>query len=290
MALLAHALGSVGAPTGASAHQQLPRPQVTCVEGDAAQVSLKVKICAGEPLGAPAGIQLRWFQGDASDAWPRTAADGLCMAFLTQRIRGHFLAPGDCIEVPIGELIKDETGRITPGCAVPLQCGSSYAVKAYAVRTSIYKLSPASTTAYCETLACTPPGDSCTFTQGYWNNHGPVPSGNNQYTWPEPPRTAGLMLGTVPYTPAQLQSILNQPVGGNGLVSLSRQLIAAKLNVANGADPTEIAQTIADADALIGARVVPPVGTGSLSPSATSALNDALTAYNEGRTGPGHCG
>lgn len=291
MALLAHALGSVGAPTGASAHQQLPRPQVTCVEDDATQVSLKVKICAGEPLGAPAGIQLRWFQGDASDAWPRTAADGLCMAFLTQRIRGHFLAPGACIEVPIGELIKDETGRITPGCAVPLQCGSSYAVKAYAVRTSTYKLSPASTTAYCETLACTPPGDSCTFTQGYWDSHGPVPKGNNDYTWPQSVKDAGgFTLGNVFYTNAQLQSILQQPTKGNGLVSLAHQLIAAKLNVANGADPTDVSQTIVDADALIGALVVPPVGTGSLPPADTSALNDALADYNEGKTGPGHCG
>ena len=42
-------------------------------------------------------------------------------------------------------------------------------------------------------------------------------------------------------------------------------------------------------DALIGTLVIPPVGTGFLDPSGTSALNDTLTDYNEGAIGPGHC-
>jgi hypothetical protein len=103
-------------------------------------------------------------------------------------------------------------------------------------------------------------------------------------------KTGGLDLGNLSYSAAQLQSILKQATKGNGLVSLSRQLIAAKLNVANGADDTDVADTIADADALIGDVVVPPVGSGFLDPDHTSALNDALADYNEGKTGPGHCG
>src|SRR5206468_2504671 len=71
---------------------------------------------------------------------------------------------------------------------------------------------------------------------------------------------------------------------------LAHQLIAAKLNVAQGASPTAVASAIASADALIGALVVPPIGSGFLKPSATSALTDALDAYNSGTTGPGHCG
>jgi len=66
-------------------------------------------------------------------------------------------------------------------------------------------------------------------------------------------------------------------------------LIAAKLNIANGADSTDIAQAISDADTLIGSLVVPPVGGGFLAPGATSTLVQALAAYNEGVTGPGHC-
>ena len=118
-----------------------------------------------------------------------------------------------------------------------------------------------------------------------------MPSGNNDYTWPDSVKQAGgFSLGNIFYTNAQLQSILKRPTKGNGLVSLARQLIAAKLNVANGTDPTDVSQTIVDADALIGVLAVPPVGTGFLAPANTSALNDALADYNEGKTGPGHCG
>ena len=73
------------------------------------------------------------------------------------------------------------------------------------------------------------------------------------------------------------------------MIALAHQLIAAKLNVANGADATAVAQAISDADALIGALVVPPIGAGFLAPSVTSALTTALANYNEGATGPGHC-
>jgi len=43
----------------------------------------------------------------------------------------------------------------------------------------------------------------------------------------------------------------NTPAQGNGLLTLTHQLIAAKLNIANDADSTDIAQGISDADALI---------------------------------------
>jgi cysteine-rich repeat protein len=87
-----------------------------------------------------------------------------------------------------------------------------------------------------------------------------------------------------------LLSILGTPVQGNGILSLAHQLIATKLNLAGGADAAAIASDVGAADALIGALVVPPVGTGSLKASATSALVDALNDYNPGGTGPGHCG
>jgi cysteine-rich repeat protein len=118
----------------------------------------------------------------------------------------------------------------------------------------------------------------CTLTVGYWKTH--------PESWP----VASLTLGSVSYTKAQLLSILSTSVNGNGLIALAHQTIAAKLNVANGADPAAAASSIAAADALIGALVVPPVGNGYLKPSATSALTAALDAYNTGTVGPGHCG
>jgi hypothetical protein len=127
------------------------------------------------------------------------------------------------------------------------------------------------------------PGEGCTLTQGYWKNHGGT--GPQADAWP----VNNLTLGSVNYTQAQLLAILGTPVKGNGLISLAHQLIAAKLNVAAGADDTDIATAIGNADALIGALVIPPVGSGSLSTSATSSLTGALGAFNEGTTGPGHC-
>jgi hypothetical protein len=83
---------------------------------------------------------------------------------------------------------------------------------------------------------------------------------------------------------------LTAPAQGNGLISLAHQLIATKLNILGGADPTAIAHTVSVADALILGRVVPPVGTGFLPPSASDDLTEALDDYNNGITGPGHCG
>ena len=124
-------------------------------------------------------------------------------------------------------------------------------------------------------------------TPGYWKTHGPIPKGNNDNEWP----VTSLELGNITYTDLQLLAILTTaPSKNNGLISLAHQLIAAKLNVENGADPTDITSTITAADALIGALAIPPVGSGSLDPSVTSALNDTLANYNEGGIGPGHCG
>jgi hypothetical protein len=99
-----------------------------------------------------------------------------------------------------------------------------------------------------------------------------------------------MMLGNVVYEMTELCSILHQPVQGNCLVSLAHQLIAAKLNIANGAPHDCIDQTIAEVEQLIGDLVVPPVGDGSL-PCNISGYIEALADYNEGVSGCAeHCG
>lgn len=124
----------------------------------------------------------------------------------------------------------------------------------------------------------TPSGSkNCGFTQGFWKNHADA--------WP----VSQLQLGSRTYDKAQLLAILNKEVDGNGLLALAHQLIAARLNIAYGASPAAIESTLAQADALIGSLVVPPVGNGRLPSSQTSKFNDALTAFNEGKVGPGHC-
>jgi cysteine-rich repeat protein len=118
--------------------------------------------------------------------------------------------------------------------------------------------------------------NDCTLTQGYWKNH--------PNAWP----VNSVQLGSVTYSKAEALQIFGRSVNGNGLVSLAHQLIATKLNVASGASNT-VVNELAQADAAIGALVVPPVGSGFLATSATAGLAQALDDYNTGATGPGHC-
>lgn len=120
-------------------------------------------------------------------------------------------------------------------------------------------------------------GDDCTLTQGYWKNH--------PNAWP----VSSLELGSVTYTKAEALDILATSVNGNGLVALAHQLIATKLNLASGSTGSAVTQAVSDADTLIGGLVVPPVGTGYLASTSTSALTHALDDFNKGDTGPGHC-
>jgi hypothetical protein len=118
------------------------------------------------------------------------------------------------------------------------------------------------------TVPCAPVR-GCTLTQGGYKNH------FNGKILP-------LTLGTVSYTAAQIDSIMqNNAIKGNGLLSLAHQLITAKLNVIYGAAPDAATQTaINSADTLIGSLVVPPVGSGSLSAASTSALETILDTFN----------
>ena len=104
------------------------------------------------------------------------------------------------------------------------------------------------------------------------------------------------MLGSQTYTKTELLRILRSSVGSGGNADasliLADQLIAAKLNIANGADGTPVTTTIADADAVLS------MYTGKLPyrvrPNTTNGhrmVNDATTleSFNKGLLTPG-CG
>jgi hypothetical protein len=118
---------------------------------------------------------------------------------------------------------------------------------------------------------------NCTLTQGFWKNHG--------NSWP----VEQLLLGGTTYTKAQAIAILRTPPRGDATYILIHQLIAAKVNVASGADPTAVATVIANADAWLSAH---PLGSspGGTDREAGIALAALLDTYNSGLTGPGHCG
>ncbi len=116
--------------------------------------------------------------------------------------------------------------------------------------------------------------NACTNGMGWWKN--------NFEAWPG----TGKNLGNVYYTNEQLLAILNTPVKGNGLVSLSHHLIATKLNIANGSNPADVAGAEQAADALIGNL---NILTGNVKPNLVGNIKEALENYNNGVTGPGNC-
>jgi len=260
-------------------------PTLQC--GTATQTSINIIVTAGAS-GAPAGFSLQWMTAAAYAAngnqWLASDDPGLCKASFSgnANLSRYELGPNESVTVTVGEFLFDNGA--SSNCSGALTCGVTYVFRAFAHANSSMMRSEFTPHLSCSTLACVG-GDGCTLTQGYWKTHGPIPTGNNTNEWP----VTSMMLGSVNYTDMQLQSIFDTPAGGNGLIALAHQLIAAKLNIAHGSDPTAIAADIAAADALIGGLVIPPVGAGSLSPAATSALITALANYNEGATGPGHC-
>jgi hypothetical protein len=96
------------------------------------------------------------------------------------------------------------------------------------------------------------------------------------------------MLGKVSYTQSQLIKILNTAVGsGNNAdasLILADQLIPAKLSLANGSpDPGHLADSIAAADALIGASLIPmKVKPNTALGTKMTSLAIFLQKYNSG--------
>ncbi len=123
------------------------------------------------------------------------------------------------------------------------------------------------------------PPETCVFSHGYWKNH---PS-----AWPV--RTLQLGDPAKPihaYHQRALQSLIAMPAKGDASVILARQLIAAKLNIANGAQSSIALNAIAHADALLAAfnqrlpyhiKSSTPVGGGMTSTAAV------LDDFNNGR-------
>jgi len=244
--------------------------------------SVRIMVMAGM-TGAESGFTVEWIKKSTFDAlggWPAAGDPAIksgdftgVPVWITTGTSGDFtLPPAKWQAIGLGELF-DESG-VSATSTDELEANTEYVVRVSARATGT---SSASAPSPNMVVSTTIHAANCTFTQGYWKNH---PS-----AWP----VGGLTLGSVFYTAAELLSILNQPAQGNGLIILAHQLIAAKLNIANGADPTAAAAAIAAADAQIGALVVPPVGAGYLSPASVSATAATLDQYNNGLIGPGHC-
>ncbi len=91
-----------------------------------------------------------------------------------------------------------------------------------------------------------------------------------------------LQLGNVIYDREELQSIMDESSGDNGLIAVAKEQIAAKLNIANGANFDCIEQTVTDVDVLIGNLVIPPIGSGFIPLGNVQGYVNQLAQYNKG--------
>jgi hypothetical protein len=102
-----------------------------------------------------------------------------------------------------------------------------------------------------------------------------------------------MMLGTLSYTQQQLLTILNTPVGSgtkaDASLILAYQLIAAKLNIAAGAEaPAPVPATIGAADNAIGSSAIPmKIRTNTSLGRRMTSLASTLEAYNNGSLNAG---
>lgn len=118
---------------------------------------------------------------------------------------------------------------------------------------------------------------ACPKPQGYWKN--------NPSVWP----VDSLILGTQTYTKAQLLAILNNSTQSDASIILAKQLIAAKLNVANGSEAAPVSNTIAHADSLFAAfngKLAYKVKSSSATGKLMVADGSLLESYNNGLLTP----
>ncbi len=123
-----------------------------------------------------------------------------------------------------------------------------------------------------------PPGAKCPLTQGFWKNH--------PNAWP----VSSLILGSQSYTEAELLTILGTPPKGDASLILADQLIAAKLNIANGSNSAPVSSTITDADSLLSGftgKLPYNVKTSSATGQAMVTDGGVLDSYNSTLLTPG---
>jgi len=248
--------------------------------------TIHLDVTAGNS-GAPNGFTVEWMtlaQFDAiGDVWPEDPNDPVIQRAIyigfpslntVEGTTSFLLQPNELANIELGDIF-DETG-ILGGNRDEMSEGTEYVVRVKANGddgTTIGGAGLQSPSHYSNTHHCHTEhhdqGPDCVHSQGYWKNHASA--------WP----VSTLKLGNIIYSKTQLLAIFNRSASGNGLISLAHQLIAAKLNVLSGAiPPANVSGAIAAADAMIGNKLTPPVGSGFLSPGTTSHLTDDLEEFN----------
>ena len=253
--------------------------------------SVFVEVTAG-PSGAPAGFTIQWRAlpagiEDCSLAGPWTLLNTECSASFAgnPQCSSWNLGPGKSVVAEIGNF-ELACGASTL-CLDELACGVFYAFRAFAHNVPQGpNRSPFTDTMCCRTEGC----HDCTNNARYWRSNGPGDcAGKKGDLWP----IHSLTIGGQIYDAAALCSAMHRRMfglnGGGAVALLARQLIAAKLNMANGANGPSC--SIAGADALLNGRNINTATEGLLTAAGQQMITAALCLikYNRGTDGVDHC-
>ena len=118
----------------------------------------------------------------------------------------------------------------------------------------------------------------CPQLQGYWKN--------NPNSWP----VNSLTLGSQTYSKAELLAILTSPGGGDASMILAVQLIASKLDIAGGSNPTPVRSTGTTADRLLSGfagKLPYNVKSSSTIGQSMTQAGTSLQIYTTGQLTPG---
>ncbi len=120
-------------------------------------------------------------------------------------------------------------------------------------------------------------GNQCPLSQGYWKTH------TSQW------KVTSLSLLPHNYSQSQLLALLNASSSGDASVILAKQLIAAKLNIANGSLTTPVSGVISSADAKLGSygRIACKIKTSSPEGTLMTSWGSTLDKYNNNQLTPG---
>lgn len=242
-------------------------PSITCGD-NTTDTSLELVVTAAS-TGAMGGFDLHWMTQENYDIYGWND-DYACGKGLPSNNNNNYdLAAGEEVSLYLEDLL-DATSDMD--CNMPLECGKAYVFQIRAKGEGGQgglKMSDWSQSFFCSTAACE---EMCIYGFGYWKTHGPgdTPPGNQENMWP----VESLTLGGTEYNYQELIDIMNMPVNGDEIISLEHHLIAAKLNVANGAGNEEIEAVIETADMIL-------TGELTYTKDQINAVKDQLEAYNE---------
>jgi len=281
--------------------EDLTTPSVSCLASSASSITLQV--CGTGTYGAPGGFSIHMKKKSdwLIDGWNATGSytclslGGNCGGGSSQ----WSLSSGECVSVVISaSTVADYAGQnicgVSSDCGIdPLVCGIDYVFRVFAhadggsLKASPKGPEPPLT---CSTSPCPTTGE-CTLTWGYWKTHGPegCSPGNQANDW----NLANVPVGNLSLSQADACAILQDNPnacgkgggangGANAVLILEHQLIAAELNVAEGAIKCGFADAaIVAANAILAGKEYDCVGASTVLGQQMIAIKDLLAAYND---------